>query len=104
MIETLQEYEIEKNCLFVIVDKISDDTKDTEVQSYESDTLEVLNSNLSVLVNENHILTVLPDLSGNSKVLICDKFKEVARSVFEVSHIKAENKKNLDDTLTKICS
>ena len=104
MIETLQEYEIEKNCLFVIVDKLSQSTKDTEVQSYESDILEVLNSNLSVLVNETHILTVLPDLSEDSKVLICNKFKEVIKSVFEVSHIKAENKNNLDDTLTKMCS
>ena len=75
----------------MIVDKLSDTTKDTEVQSYESDMLEVLNSNLSVLVNETHILAVLPDLSEESKVLICDKFKEVTKNVFEVSHIKAEN-------------
>lgn len=104
MLQTLQEYEIEKNCLFVIIDKLSDSIKDTEMQSYESDILEVLNSNLSVLVDETHILTVMPDLSEESKVLICDKFKEVIKSVFEVSHIKAENQKNLDDALAKMCS
>lgn len=92
------------------MDKLSARTQDTEIQSYENGIMDNINSNLNVLIDETNMFTVLFEKSEQSKVFICNKLKEVAKSMFQMSHIESENKNNennendLDDALSKICS